>query len=99
MVTKQQINEMLQSLPNGVFIVDFLDLKYSPTISFVAMIYRKGQLNFLINIPNMSIAKINKWVSENLAPKQEKQPGQLSDTNALDKLGDYMDSLSLFCVR
>jgi CHAT domain-containing protein len=88
MVTKQQIDEMLQSLPDGVVIVDFLDLKYSPTTSFVAMIYRKGQLNFPTNIPNMSMAKIDKWVNENLAPEQEEQPGQLSDTNALDKLGE-----------
>jgi hypothetical protein len=39
MVTKQQIDRMIQELPDGVVMVDFLDLRSSPTTSFVAMVY------------------------------------------------------------
>jgi CHAT domain-containing protein len=88
MVTKQQIDEMVQSLPDGVVIVDFLDLRYSPTTSFVAMIYRKGQMNLPTKIPNMSMGKIDKWVEDNLDLEREGQPGQLNDGNALDKVGE-----------
>jgi CHAT domain-containing protein len=83
MVTKQQIDEIVQSLPDGVVIVDFLDLRYCPTTSFVAMIYRKGQMNLPTKIPNMSMDKIDKWVKDNLDPEREGQPDQLSELGGL----------------
>jgi CHAT domain-containing protein len=87
MVTKQQIDRMIQELPDGVVMVDFLDLRYSPTTSFVAMVYRKGQNNLPFNIPNICAVKIDAWVKENLKLERESNPGQFRDNDAFDQLG------------
>ena len=85
--TKKQIDEMLQSLPEGVVLVDFVDVRYGqdPT-TFVAIVYRKGQKNLPTRIPNMNIAKIDRWVQENLEIVKKDEPRRLGGTDALKRL-------------
>lgn len=84
-ITKQRLDEMLQSLPDGVAIVDFIDIVYAYPPCFVAMIHRKGGFSFPLKIPNMSMRAIDRWVRDHLdVPEQEHK--QLSGEGAMDKL-------------
>jgi len=88
MATKKQIDETVQSLSNGVVIVDYMDLRYASTTSFVAMVYRKWQMNLPRKIPHMTMTKIDKWVKDNLDTGRQGQTGRVSDRNALDSLAE-----------
>jgi CHAT domain-containing protein len=88
MVTKFQIEKMLQSLPDGIVLVDFIDVTYSNTpTNLIAMIHRRGQLmNFPVKIPSVDMAKVEKWV-ENYLDDGTKQP-KLNKSDSFEKLAE-----------
>ena len=91
-ITKKQIHEMLQVLPEGVVIVDFIDIRYSiSNTSLIAMIYRKGQANLPTRISSLSMVDIQEWVKENLDLDSEEQRRLLLSTDYEAKLGQLSE--------
>lgn len=85
--TSEEIDDLLQSLPESVVLVDFIDVRYGqgPT-NFVAVIYRKGQKNPPTRIPNIDIAKLDRWVRENLEIVKRDEPRRLDGADASTRL-------------
>ena len=90
---KDKIANMLNSLPDGVVIVDFIDIRYAINAAqLVAILYRKGVLGFPISIPG-SMDMIDKWVKENM-PMKEKEDTEtklimtLADEDSMFKLAE-----------
>lgn len=87
-ISKKQIDEMLQCLPEGVVIVDFIDVRYSTSTTIIAMIYRKGQTNFPTRISSLSMVFIQRWIKENLDLTSEEQRRRLLSTEYEAKLSE-----------
>jgi hypothetical protein len=97
-----QINKMLQSLPTGVVIVDFVDVRYAKSHrSFmVALVYRKGQPNPPVEIPHVSMKTIDKWTKRYLNVEDQQKVDHLSGTQGQDALAQLSGLLfPLFDVR
>ena len=87
--TKKEIEEILQTLPKGVVVVDFIDVRYNrEPRTFVAIIYRKGQSNHPVVSLNTHMAKIDRWVRENMYVAKDVKRHQLGGEDGLARLGE-----------
>lgn len=83
-VVPMRLSNMLQNLPTGVVIVDFLEVRYAwSEWPLVAMLYRKGQMNFPVRIRGLDMADIKIWVKTNL-----EKGNNLRGTDSLDIMNE-----------
>lgn len=81
------LTEMMNGLPDGVVVVDFVEIRYSKSIfKLIAMIYRKGQASLPVGIPGLSMDSIDLWVKDNMNLEQKKETCILGGPNSNQKL-------------
>ncbi|KAK5995191.1 hypothetical protein PT974_03588 [Cladobotryum mycophilum] len=97
--TPHQMDDILQSLPDNVVILDFVNLKYpqSTATRIVAVIYKKGQMATILKIPKLEMSDIDKWVKEYIDEPQKRGLDPLSGSESgksLEELGNLIRELT-----
>ena len=85
--TSEELDELIQNLPEKVVLVDFIDVRYGQgDTKFVAVVHRKGQKSTLTPLAGIDMAQIDTWVLENLETVKRDEPRRLNGAEASKRL-------------
>ncbi len=96
-ISKQQFDEMLQHLPDGLVIVDFIEVRYgNDNEQLMAMVYRKGQpMSLPLHLQRVNMTKVANWVLRNLgSTRLRTKPLAETGFSALEELKDLVEPLA-----